>query len=199
MPFYMKFSEECIRFALVNYLAMSNIEKKFVIASEMLYAYKTKRADLVYLDDFCSAFEIKSDYDSECRLIYQINDYIKTFDYVYLVLTKNNYKEFEVSSNRVGIILFDGEGFFIKRKPKLNKKLSKMHLASSCNSATLTTLLKDVKSDRKKYNDLVQMAIKYKKTEELRSAFHLEVSNKFVNVYPGFLKYKKLSRFIAVD
>lgn len=195
----MKFSEEEIRFALVNYLAKSNFGKKFVIASEMHYAYRTKRADLVYLDEFCSAFEIKSDYDNECRLNNQINDYVKTFDYVYLVLTKNNYKNFEVLTNRVGIIIFDGDKLFIKRKPKLNKKLSKMHLASSCNAKTLSDLLGNLKFHKKKYDDLVQIAVEYKKISELRSAFHHEIANKFVNIYSGFLKSNKLSRFITID
>lgn len=195
----MKFSEEEIRFALVNYLAKSNNGKKFVIASEMHYAYKTKRADLVYLDEFCSAFEIKSDYDNDYRLNNQINDYVKTFDYVYLVLTKNNYKNFDISSNRVGVIIFDGDKLFIKRKSKLNKKLSKIHLASSCNAKTLSNLLRNLKFHQKKYDDLVQMAVEYKKIPELRFAFHVEIANKFVNIYPEFLKNKKLSRFITID
>ena len=61
----------------------------YIICSEVPFLSGKRWADLVVLTkDSLIAYEIKSELDSLTRLSEQIKDYSKTFDKVYLVLSK---------------------------------------------------------------------------------------------------------------
>ena len=68
-------------------------------------------ADLVMFKDISIAYEIKTDYDSDKRLIHQLNDYNKLFDKCYLVASSDGYNKYakELPYN-VGIITFEYNG-----------------------------------------------------------------------------------------
>ena len=62
-------------------------------------------ADLVMFNGISRAYEIKTDYDSDKRLIHQLTDYNKLFDKCYLVTSSDGYKKYakELPDN-IGII-----------------------------------------------------------------------------------------------
>lgn len=68
-------------------------------------------ADIVIFKDISTAYEIKTDYDSDKRLIHQLNDYNKLFDKCYLVSSSDCYKKYakELPDN-IGIITFEYKG-----------------------------------------------------------------------------------------
>ena len=68
-------------------------------------------SDLAMFKDISIAYEIKTDYDSDKRLIHQLNDYNKLFDKCYLVASSDGYKKYakELPDN-VGIITFEYNG-----------------------------------------------------------------------------------------
>lgn len=65
-------------------------------------------ADLVMFNGISRAYEIKTDYDSDKRLIHQLTDYNKLFDKCYLVTSCEGYKKYtkELPEN-VGIITLE--------------------------------------------------------------------------------------------
>ena len=68
-------------------------------------------ADLVMFNGISRAYEIKTDYDSDKRLIPQLTDYNKLFDKCYLVTSSDGCKKYakELPGN-VGIITFEYKG-----------------------------------------------------------------------------------------
>ena len=68
-------------------------------------------ADLAMFNDISIAYEIKTDYDSDKRLIHQLTDYNKLFDKCYLVASSDGYKKYAKElPNNVGIITFEYNG-----------------------------------------------------------------------------------------
>ena len=68
-------------------------------------------ADLAMFNDISIAYEIKTDYDSDKRLIHQLNDYNKLFDKCYLVASSDGYKKYAKGlPDNVGIITFEYNG-----------------------------------------------------------------------------------------
>lgn len=65
-------------------------------------------ADLVMFNGVSRAYEIKTDYDSDKRLISQLTDYNKLFEKTYLVISAAGYSKYvnELPQN-VGIIVFE--------------------------------------------------------------------------------------------
>ena len=68
-------------------------------------------ADLVMFNGISRAYEIKTDYDSDKRLMHQLTDYNKLFDKCYLVTSSDGCKKYakELPGN-VGIITFEYKG-----------------------------------------------------------------------------------------
>lgn len=126
-----------IKITLIKWL-LEKYHNDLVLGNEVAYSPLIRRADLVMIrDGFSYAFEIKSDYDNIKRLNEQLPDYLKTFDFVYVVTTKTLLKEIELSvSKNVGIILVNGD-VTQKRKPTLIKRLNKRFLAEFLDKKTI--------------------------------------------------------------
>lgn len=116
------------------------------IGNEVSYSPSLRRADIVLVSDgFSYAFEVKSDSDNIKRLKEQLDDYIKTFDYTYVVTTQNLLSEVELCTpKKVGIIVCDKK-IQIIRKSKLVKTLNKRFLAEFLDRKTLLTKIKTTK------------------------------------------------------
>lgn len=126
-----------IKIALIKWL-LEKYHNDFILGNEVAYSPLIRRADLVMVYNGLSyAFEIKSDCDNIKRLNEQLTDYLKTFDFVYIVTTNNLLKEIELSSPKnVGIILVD-DNVRQKRKPTLIKRLDKRFLAEFLDRKTI--------------------------------------------------------------
>ena len=126
-----------IKIALIKWL-LEKYHNDFILGNEVAYSPLIRRADLVMIhNDFSYAFEIKSDYDNIKRLNEQLHDYLKTFDFVYIVTTQTLLKEIEASAPKnVGIILINGS-VKQKRKPTLIKRLNKRFLAEFLDRKTI--------------------------------------------------------------
>ena len=126
-----------IKISLIKWL-LEKYHNDLILGNEVAYSPSIRRADLVMIhNSFSYAFEIKSDYDNIKRLKEQLPDYLKTFDYVYIVTTNNLLKEIEISvPKNVGIILMN-ENVKQKRKPTLIKRLNKRFLAEFLDKKTI--------------------------------------------------------------
>ncbi len=126
-----------IKIALIKWL-LEKYDNNLVLGNEVAYSPLIRRADLVMIHNgFSYAFEIKSDCDNMKRLKDQLPDYLKTFDFIYIVTTKSLLKEIELSAPKnVGIILVNGS-VKQKRKPILIKRLNKRSLAEFLDRKTI--------------------------------------------------------------
>lgn len=172
-------SEVLIRTALVRHLASLGRSQRCILAAEAVYGFENRRADLLQLDDFSHAFEIKSDYDNVSRLPGQLAEYSRTFDFVSLVTTPRLLPEVRmIAPRRVGLMVFSGGKIEPLRKPAINKQLSKFHLAGGTTKARLL----DVLPSSSKNRDAAEVraeAAKTLTTKVLRHLFHSELIDRF--------------------
>lgn len=87
---------DVIKVRLIRWLQHHN-DSDLVLGNEVLYSTRQRRADLLMIkNQLLYAFEIKSEKDKVDRLDEQLEDYLSTFDFVYLVSTqkiKRNLKQ----------------------------------------------------------------------------------------------------------
>lgn len=106
-------------------------------------------ADIVMFNDISIAYEIKTDYDSDKRLIHQLNDYNKLFDKCYLVASSDGYKKYskELPDN-VGIITFEHNGdslvHHIVKEAELNEVIDIPTLMRSIRAVEYESIVKDL-------------------------------------------------------
>jgi len=172
-------SEALIRTALVRHLASLGRSQKCILAVEAVYGFENRRADLLQLDDFSHAFEIKSDFDNTSRLPGQLAEYSRTFDFVSVVTTPRLLPEVrKIAPRRVGLMVFRCGKVELVRKPAINKQLSKFHLAGGTTKARLLDVLPGPYKNR----DAAEVrgeAARVLTTKVLRSLFHSELIDRF--------------------
>lgn len=106
-------------------------------------------ADLVMFNGISRAYEIKTDYDSDKRLIHQLTDYNKLFDKCYLVTSNDGCKKYvkELPGN-VGIITFEYKGnrlvHHIVREAEQNEVIDVPTLMRSVRAVEYKSIVKDL-------------------------------------------------------
>ena len=106
-------------------------------------------ADLVMFEDISIAYEIKTDYDSDKRLIHQLTDYNKLFDKCYLVTSSDGYKKYakELPYN-IGIITFEHKGdsfvHHIVKEAEMNDVIDIHTLMRSIRMVEYENIVKDL-------------------------------------------------------
>src|SRR5690554_3526217 len=90
----------------------------------------SSRADIVTINGFSHVYEVKTAYDSFDRLSSQINDYMNHFEYVNVIVPKNEIKSLlHLLDDNVGIIYYyknrlGNIKFKFNRKPKFNNNVN---------------------------------------------------------------------------
>ena len=126
-----------IKIALIKWL-LEKYHQDLVLGNEVAYSPLIRRADLVMIHNgFSYAFEITSDFDNIKRLEEQIHDYLKTFDYVYIVTTETLLNKIETFAPKNVGIIFVNDKVKQKRKPTLIKRLDKRYLAEFLDRKTI--------------------------------------------------------------
>ena len=113
------FHSDSIKIKLLDWLIKKN--KTAIFANELLFSSNKRRADLVCISKkILTAFEIKSNSDNTSKLDKQIEDYIKTFDKVFIITTKKHLNQIllKINKTNVGIILYDTNFKIIKKATK---------------------------------------------------------------------------------
>lgn len=121
-------SEYVVKNTFINsYLLEKNALDSTVVFNE--FRVGNAVADLVLMNGVSKAFEIKSELDSDARIVSQLSEYCQLFEECYIVIPKSQYKHYskKVEKN-IGIVLFEmKDGTYIvkqKRKAKRNPKVS---------------------------------------------------------------------------
>ncbi len=181
-------NEEEIKSRLIDYLLNRSNDKEIVLCSELPFADRNRRADLVVLQkDKIVAFEIKSQKDSLEKLESQLEDYQKSFDLVYLVLApKHICSARNIANRKVGIYTATEFGIQKLRKATPQKRLDKALLLSLLTKQQLLTFatLNDLRSATLHSKHEIIAAIKTKLPLKNIRAFVIE--NLLMKYHPRY-------------
>lgn len=164
-----------------------NQNKVDLIINEAPFFKGNRRADLIIIqDNYLLGFEIKSELDSLKNLEAQIDDYIKIFDIVYVVLARK-FAHAEILKKlptHVGIIIFDGS-IIIQRQAKPIKKFKKENLVSLLWRKDLEKILNNKKLD---FEKLQKRTLSKITINTLKQNILLSLKERYGNNYKYFLK-----------
>lgn len=117
-----KLDEKKIKAILIDKL-IQNSPNHQIICSEVPLLGGKRWVDILEIKkNSLIAYEIKSDLDNLSKIENQINDYAKTFNEVYLVLSKKFIGKYKVPSN-IGYFLVDSHKRSISLKRKSSKRI----------------------------------------------------------------------------
>lgn len=170
---------------LIDFL-LNNTESE-LIASEVSFYQGYRKADLVQLSDSAvTAYEIKSDKDNLVSLSEQMEDYLNTFSFCYLVVAEKHLESArKILPTKVGLIVISDQVVSLVRKPKENKRLSKHSLALALPSQKLLSITRELKVpsiyDRRAYVE------KATPLESLKEYFYKVLIDRYHGRYINFL------------
>ncbi|RUO42656.1 hypothetical protein CWE15_04385 [Aliidiomarina taiwanensis] len=106
---------------LIGYLKSKHDQPLF--ASEMPFANRSRRADLVVLTkNQLIGIEVKSDFDNFSRLDGQLDAYERAFERTYLALTERQFNKLNLKHDTIGILLIKADrSVILKKRPKVSR------------------------------------------------------------------------------
>ncbi|MEI8390374.1 MAG: sce7726 family protein [bacterium] len=178
-----------IKIKLIQWLLEN--ESDFTLGNEVLFSSKLRRADLVMIkNNKTYAFEIKSDRDNTRNLESQLEDYLSTFDYTILVVTKKTEKHIkQYLSTNVGLYIIDDNGFQVIRKPIKTTKYNKMNLLEFLDKNSLIKLIAQKGLSKFSVFELRILALKKASIKTIR---HLAIERLFE-------RYSRLFNLFKID
>jgi hypothetical protein len=159
------------------------------IAVEVLFSPNHRKADMLVLSNSLHAFEIKGDRDNLRKLRYQLRDYSKTFDRVSVVTTQRHLKDVKkIIGRKVGLILFTGETFLIKRKAIVYHRLDKASLLTFLDKNTVKSLLKHNVPAKASTDEIREMAANQLTYARIQEAVRILLKKRYRKLFQLFLK-----------
>lgn len=138
--------ESQIKTTLIDYLLSTNKTPLQFLKPEVRFADGRRRADLVIIDDYLQAFEIKSNFDNLLKLKDQVSDYSKCFEMLWIVTTKKHLTNvIKTCPKSIGILIIKNGKVTEFRTATIRKKLSKFSLLKMINSHNIKLKLKAYK------------------------------------------------------
>lgn len=160
-----------------------------LIGQEVMFGKQKTFADLVVLSNNKTyAFEIKAHNDNFKRLDFQINNYKKIFDYIYVIVTENHLEALKrLNYQNVGIITISDNGFKFIKRGVVQKSFSKEDILETIPLSYLS----------KKYNfknntpaSIVRTTLLQHSQKELKQTLFGFLKYKIENKYKNFLDEK---------
>ena len=170
--------------------------KPELIINEFPFLKGDRRADLVFIqNNNLVGLEIKSELDSLKNLNIQIDNYIKVFDFVYILIDKKflKSKEIKLLNKNVGIIIYNNN-LIIKRHAKNIKKFKKEVLISLLWRKDLDKL------SNKKYiylEDLKKEICRNYKIQEIKQQTTIALKERYGITFNSFLRDR--GNFTTID
>lgn len=170
--------------------------KPELIINEFPFLKGDRRADLVFIqNNNLVGLEIKSELDSLKNLNIQIDNYIKVFDFVYILIDKKflKSKEIKLLNKNVGIIIYNNN-LIVKRHAKNIKKFKKEDLISLLWRKDLDKL------SNKKYiclEDLKKEICKNYKIQEIKQQITIALKERYGITFNSFLRDR--GNFTTID
>lgn len=177
-----KLEEKIIKVSLIDYI-LDSYSHVDIIIPEFPYLLGNRRADIfAIIENKMIAFEIKSQNDNLLKLEEQVQDYLTTFNEVYLVLDMKfkNEKTLQNLDKRCGILFYMHNQLFFKRKAKTIKRLSKKNTVQFFTSIPQNKKFKSINEYRS--------FLLTKTTTELQNLALHDIKQKYNNSYYIFLE-----------
>ena len=175
-------------------------DSDLVLGNEVLYSTRQRRADLLMIkNQLLYAFEIKSEKDKVDRLDEQLEDYLSTFDFVYLVSTqkiKRNLKQ--ALPKNVGFISIDHNNICVQKKAKRIKRHNKRNLAEFLDRSTILKLLPSKNIARTSIFDLRDMLCQYVSGDIIHTKSVEKLYERYKRLYELFL-FDTLENEVTVE
>lgn len=174
---------------MVNLLG-DNIQQKHCIATEVPFANRTRRADLVMVGESIWGIEVKSPVDKIENAISQLNDYRQFFDFAVLASTPDQIKRILKDIPRqVGLIELAGPVATWRRQPLEIKRLNKAYLAGFLDRSTLKALLSHHRFERNiLISELRELAVKHIPTTDLQLTARERMAMKMQPHFQQFIR-----------
>lgn len=177
---------------MVNRIIKKHSLKTSVILNE--FHIGNSIADLIFLNGTDRAFEIKTEFDSEVRLLSQLSDYRKAFSRVYLVIPQSLLSRYEsMLDDSIGVILLTNRNSMKEYKKAI----------PNYDYLDAETMMKCLRKEE--YTDIIRkMSVVPDTTpvrffqaclEVFRSLPILELHSQFINV----LKRRKLHNYEYIE
>ena len=175
-----------LKIKLVEHLLKCSPSYDQVINSEYSFQFGSRRADIVSIcGDIATVFEIKSERDNTEKLVDQIEDYKKYFDYCYIVCEKSNLKSIrDKAPQNIGIIAIDENAHYVRQAKRI-KRLNKLSLTSTLSTKTLNKISSEPFGDK---FSACQQAAKENTSKFLRITSRNEMRNSVYSTYSQFLE-----------
>lgn len=190
---------DVIKVRLIRWLQHHN-DSDLVLGNEVLYSTRQRRADLLMIkNQLLYAFEIKSEKDKVDRLDEQLEDYLSTFDFVYLVSTqkiKRNLKQ--ALPKNVGFISIDHNNICVQKKAKRIKRHNKRNLAEFLDRSTILKLLPSKNIARTSIFDLRDMLCQYVSGDIIHTKSVEKLYERYKRLYELFL-FDTLENEVTVE
>lgn len=132
-----------LKIEFINWLIKKYQAKNIILGNEVLFSVDKCRADIVMLkSNKMFAYELKSDSDNFIDIDIQLNHYITTFNYTYIVLTAKHKKQIDnLFKYNIGIILYENFKFKVIKYPLLSKTISKDNLVEFLHKNEMKALM----------------------------------------------------------
>ena len=190
---------DVIKVRLIRWLQHHN-DSDLVLGNEVLYSTRQRRADLLMIkNQLLYAFEIKSEKDKVDRLDEQLEDYLSTFDFVYLVSTqkiKRNLKQ--ALPKNAGFISIDHNNICVQKKAKRIKRHNKRNLAEFLDRSTILKLLPSKNIARTSIFDLRDMLCQYVSGDIIHTKSVEKLYERYKRLYELFL-FDTLENEVTVE
>lgn len=179
--------ESVFKYFLLEHILENNQYK--LLCTEVPFLSAGRFVDLLQIteENEMIAYEIKSDKDSLSRLDGQINDYLKTFDKLYLILSEKFKDCIKDLPKNVGYGFIKNGKIVIKRKAQRRKTLSKLNVSMFLWRRDLleyqTKKIQSVSEFRKAY-------VEGKKLEEVKSDAINALMFRYSKLFNHFIENK---------
>lgn len=180
--------ERQMKICLLEYL--KNDKNTYdLIGSEIPYNHRKRRLDILALQSGKTfVFEIKSDKDSTKRLEGQVEDYIKSFNHLYLVCTMKHLSHVRNFDKKIGIILIDDNKVKMIRKAHMIVRLNKSYLVSLFKVEELRMMLKriGIYHNNRKSSELRDIIVDKLTIKDLTELSYESLITKYYDRYLNF-------------
>jgi hypothetical protein len=133
----------------IDYI-FENIKQNDVIGSEIMFGSRKGIADLIILSNGLTfAYEIKAQNDDFRKIKMQLEDYNKTFDFVYVITTEKHFTKAknDIPKNNGIIFIYNDLSIKLFRESKQNNNITKEEMLSTM---TINFIERKYKFPRKK-------------------------------------------------
>ncbi len=151
-------------------------------------------ADLVIFNGTSKVFEIKTEFDSDQRLEFQIENYKKIFNEVYLIVPQSKlstYNKFEKSVGLISYITKQPQKFIIERPCEANYNIDPFTIMDILHSHEYKALIK-------KYYGFLPEMTSFNQFEKCSSLMHKIPTEKLNKLFIGKMKTRNISNELSV-